>query len=134
MHAQVADLLEIPAGIVGRTVAEVMVERPKTLAGAATVAEARAELLDEHVHLVLLVQDGTLVGTLDRADLAAAPADAPASAYAVLAGRTVAPGVPAGDAWVLLRATDRRRLAVVDDDGVLLGLLCLKRRLTGFCS
>ncbi len=27
-----------------------------------------------------------------------------------------------------------RRLAVVDDNGLLMGLLCLKRKLTGFCS
>jgi hypothetical protein len=30
--------------------------------------------------------------------------------------------------------TRRVRLAVVDDDGVLTGLLCLKRKLTGFCT
>jgi len=30
--------------------------------------------------------------------------------------------------------TGRRRLAVVDDGGVLVGLLCLKRTGRGFCS
>ncbi len=34
----------------------------------------------------------------------------------------------------MLLARGRRRLAVVDERGALLGLLCLKRRLTGFCS
>ena len=31
-------------------------------------------------------------------------------------------------------STGQRRRAVVDDSGRLLGLLCLKQRLTGFCS
>ena len=33
-----------------------------------------------------------------------------------------------------MREQGTRRLAVVDDDGDLLGLLCLKRTLDGFCS
>jgi hypothetical protein len=35
---------------------------------------------------------------------------------------------------VRLIAHGQRRLAVVDDAGVLAGLLCLKRKLTGFCT
>jgi CBS domain-containing protein len=52
----------------------------------------------------------------------------------VLSGRTVPPTASADEAAQVLVATDARRLAVVDGDGVLLGLLCLKRRRTGFCS
>jgi hypothetical protein len=33
-----------------------------------------------------------------------------------------------------MRQTGRRRLAVVDEDGTLLGLLCLKATGLGFCS
>ncbi|MDP3966681.1 MAG: hypothetical protein Q8Q02_00245 [Nocardioides sp.] len=33
-----------------------------------------------------------------------------------------------------MRARQQRRLAVVDDDGLLVGLVCLKARGTGFCS
>lgn len=125
---------DIPPGLVGRSVAEVMIDRPKTLPGGATIAEARAALLDGHVHVVLLVEGDVLVGTVERGDLTHAPDDGLARSYAVLVGRTVVPTTPAGEAWALLVAGGRRRLAVVDEQGALRGLLCLKRRRTGFCS
>lgn len=127
-------LLDMPLELRGRTVADVMVLGPKTVPASATVAEARAELLDDHVHVVLVVEGDTLVGTVERIDLVGAPSSAPVLAHAVLDGRTVAPTVAAEDARLLLLARGRRRLAVVDEHGALLGLLCLKRRLTGFCS
>jgi hypothetical protein len=46
----------------------------------------------------------------------------------------VPPHLPAEEAHQLLLSTGQRRRAVVDHSGRLLGLLCLKRRLTGFCS
>jgi CBS domain-containing protein len=118
----------------GVTVADVVVRLPKTLAPDASVADARAVLEDDHVHMLLLTVDGILVGTLVRDDLAGAEPDAPARTHAVLAGRTVAPDVPAEEAWRLLVGRRLRRLAVVDATGRLVGLLCLTRRLTGFCS
>lgn len=127
-------LLDMPLELRGRTVADVMVRGPRTVPASATVAEARAELLDDHVHVVLVVEGDTLVGTVERIDLVGAPSSAPVLAHAVLDGRTVAPTVAAEDARLLLLARGRRRLAVVDEHGALLGLLCLKRRLTGFCS
>ena len=117
-----------------RTVADVVVRHPKTLDAASTVAAARAQLEDEHVHMVLLTRDGVLVGTLVRADLATADGSALAVAHATLAGRTIAPTVTAADALRELVGRDERRRAVVDDHGRLVGLLCLKRRRTGFCS
>jgi CBS domain-containing protein len=134
MRDQVPGLLDTPAELVGRTVADVMIHRPKTLPATASVAEARAELLDDHVHLVLIVADDMLAGAVERIDLVGAPASAPVLEHAVLDGRTVAPTVAAEDARLLLLARGRRRLAVVDERGALVGLLCLKRRLTGFCS
>lgn len=133
-HDQTPGLLRIPAELVDRTVADVMVHHPKTLPAWASVAEARAELLDDHVHLVLVVEEGRLAGTIERIDLVGAPGSAPAVEHAVLGGRTIEPTVAAEDARLLLLARGRRRLAVVDEHGTLLGLLCLKRRLTGFCS
>src|SRR5919206_425323 len=59
---------------------------------------------------------------------------APALPLARLTDRTVAPEVPLADVHELLLRTGRRRLAVVDGAGRLLGLLCLKRRRTGYCS
>ena len=116
------------------TVADVVVRHPKTLDAGSTVAAARAQLADEHVHMVLLTRDGVLLGTLVRADLARADEGAPALAHAVLAGRTIAATVRADDALRVLVGRDERRRAVVDEDGRLLGLLCLKRRGHGFCS
>ena len=123
-----------PMDAADRSVGEVVVRLPKTLDADATVATALAELADDHVHMLLLTRDGLLLGTLVPTDLAAAPADAPALRYAVLAGRTIGPAVPADEALHLLVARDERRRAVVDDDGRLVGLLCLKRRGNGFCS
>ncbi len=84
--------------------------------------------------MVLLADAGILRGTLLRQDLEGAHDDDPARPLAVLSGRTIHPSASAERALRALVASDARRLAVVDEDGVLVGLLCLKRRRTGFCS
>ncbi|MBB3045470.1 CBS domain-containing protein [Nocardioides sp. LMS-CY] len=118
-----------------RTVAEVVVRLPKTLGRAATVAQARSAFERDHVHMLLLTDDGQLLGTLVRADLPDdAPGADPALGYAVLEGRTIPPSVGVEQARQLLLSRGERRLAVVDGEGRLVGLLCLKRRRTGFCS
>ena len=116
------------------TVRGAMVTDPKTTAPEATVADVRAVFGNDHVHMVLLTVAGILVGTLVRADLDDAPDDAPARPLAVLAGRTIPPSLPIDEARRVLDAAGTRRLAVVDGEGVLLGLLCLKRRRDGFCD
>ena len=120
-----------------RTVGGVMVTRPKALPCGTTVAQARDAFDNDHVHMLLLTEQGVLRGTLVRADLDAAHDRSetdPALPFSQLRGRTVAPHDC--EARVLDQLIDEgsRRLAVVDDDGQLLGLLCLKRRLNGFCS
>ena len=116
------------------SVGEVMVTDPKTMAPEVTVGEVRAVFGNDHVHMVLLTEADTLVGTLVRADLHDASDGDPARALAVLAGRTIRPSDSTEEAVRALDAAGTRRLAVVDGDGVLLGLLCLKRRRHGFCS
>lgn len=120
------------------TVGEVMLRDPKTLPADASIAQASAALGNDHVHLVLLLEGNTLIGTLTRADI---PTQAtveetagPALPWSRLEGRTVLPEVPAQVVQDLLTEQGTRRLAVVDGDGSLLGLVCLKRRRTGFCS
>jgi CBS domain-containing protein len=120
--------------LAGRTVADVVVRRPRVLDAAATVAAARSAFEDDHVHMLLLTSGDRLLGTLVRDDLTDADATGSALDHAVLDGRTIDPAVPADVALRDLVARGERRRAVVDDDGRLLGLLCLKRRLTGFCS
>ena len=116
------------------TVHDVMVTEPKTMHPTATVADARAFFEDDHVHMALIATSGTLLGTLVREDLAVLGDDAmPALTRSRLAGRTVAAAEPAEEVRVRLIRQGRRRLAVVDETGALAGLLCLKRRQTGFC-
>lgn len=120
----------------GRTVADAMVRHPKTLPSVASVDEALAAFDDDHVHLLLLVDGSRLVGTLTRGDLpsVAGAVVGHACAFATLAGRTVAPTAHVEQAMAEMAAAGVRRLAVVDDEDCLLGLLCLKRRGDGFCS
>lgn len=117
------------------TVADVVVRLPKTLPLTTTVAEARAELADDHVHMLLLTANGFLIGTLVRADIAEVDSDSDlALVYATLAGRTVSPAVNAEVMRRVLISSGQRRRAVVDRDGHLVGLLCLKHKETGFCT
>ena len=74
------------------TVGGVMLRHPKTLAARASIDEARVALADDHVHMVLLMDDRDLVGTLVRADLAGAECGTgPALPWSTLVGRTVPP-------------------------------------------
>lgn len=119
----------------GRLVRDVMITIPKTLSALSSVDEARAALADDHVHMVLLTQETVLEGTLTRADLpASARGDRPVLPWSTLSGRTVGPDAPAALLRDVLVRSGLRRLAVVDTDRTLLGLLCLKRSGTGFCS
>ena len=121
-------------GLAGGTVLEVAVKLPMTTGRHATVADARVAFEDTHVHMLLITEDGRLLGTLVREDLPPHLDEAaPALDHAVLRGRTIGPDVPAEQARQLLLARAERRLAVVDHNQRLLGLLCLKRRLHGFC-
>jgi len=123
----------------GPGVGDVMLRRPKVLDARATLDEARVALTDDHVHMVLLSQGSTLVGTLVRADLPSPiqgsdQGSGPALPWSTLRNRTVPPATSADAARELLIDRGLRRLAVVDHDGTLLGLMCFKRSRTGFCS
>lgn len=118
-------------------VVDAMLTTPRTHPPDLSVAQARAVLADSHVRLLLLVESRRLLGALDRDDLDAAPEDPgsqPALPLAGLVGRTVRADARLDDVRTAMQAAGRRRLAVVDDDGLLLGLLCLKASATGFCS
>jgi CBS domain-containing protein len=115
--------------------ADVMVRAPRVHAPSLTVGELRAALADDHVHMLLLVDDGRLVGTAERGDVPPeADGSEPVLPFARTPGRTVQLDTPVDDVRTTMLARGTRRLAVVDDAGRLLGLLCLKRHLDGFCS
>lgn len=120
----------------GDRVADAMVKRPKTHDPDSTLAEIRVFFDDDHVHMALIVAaDGRLVTTIERADLtAAAPGRVLAATLGTLSGRTARPEDRLDASAAALRRHRRRRLAVVDDRGRLLGLLCAKQDGTGYCS
>lgn len=118
-------------------VAEVMVTCPKTLGPLADMADLRALLDDDHVHMALVVDDldGRLITAIERWDIPeTAPDSAAVTEFGTLVGRTVPASYPLAAATAAMTQEARRRLAVVDDLGRLLGLLCLKRNGTGYCS
>jgi CBS domain-containing protein len=120
----------------GLTVRDAALITPKTHPASATVGEIRAFFADDHVHAALLVDaHGRLVSMLERGDLSAGlRLTEPAAPRGTLTGRTAGPDDPLAQAYRQLLRLGRRRLAVTDPDGVLLGLLCFKRSLTGFCT
>jgi hypothetical protein len=66
-------------------------------------------LADDHIHAALIVDGGVLVAVVERIDIRA-------------------------DTHRLMLATQRRRLAVVNNNGAMLGLLRLKWQRLGFCT
>jgi len=119
----------------GRTVAEVMMTRPKVLAADATVADARAVFANPKVQTCpILGEDGVLIAELGREQLPdAADEGAPARRYAASDPPTIAPGASMQAALDRLRALGGERLCVVDEDGRLAGMLCLNGRHDAFC-
>ncbi|WP_345267816.1 CBS domain-containing protein [Nocardioides nanhaiensis] len=120
---------------VTRRVGEVMLQHPKVSGRSTTVGEARALLARAKVHNALVVDDvGRLLAVVEPADLEGRDDAERAVDAGALTSRTVHPDDELDDRWSQLRVQGRRRLAVVDDGGVLVGLLCLKRHGAGFCT
>lgn len=114
--------------------ADAMIRFPKVCPPATTVAQARARFADDHVHALLVVDGGRLLAVVERSDLAGADADGRAVDAGRLAGRVVGPAADLAAVRARMHRARTRRLAVVDDEHRLLGLLCLKRSGRGFCS
>lgn len=111
-----------------------MLRHPKTLPAGASIDDSRAALGDDHLHMVLLTDGSTLVGTVTRDDLPQPGVVDAAAIWSRLADRTVQPDASAAAIEQMLVHHGLRRVAVVDAAGSLLGLMCLKQRGSGFCS
>jgi CBS-domain-containing membrane protein len=122
-----------------------MITRPSTHAVTCSLAEIARYFRDDHVHMALIAAaDGFLVTTITRSDLddlddldglgGQPPGWIPAAEFGTLAGRTARSADDLTAAALRLTSTRQRRLAVVDNAGRLVGLLCLKRNGSGFCS
>ncbi|MDL5154402.1 CBS domain-containing protein [Actinomycetospora termitidis] len=117
------------------TVSDAHLRTPKVHGPDVSAGAARAFFLDGHVHALLLVSAaGVLVSVVERGDLEGVPDAARARSVGRLAGRVAGPGDDLEETRQAMATRAQRRLAVVDRDGVLLGLLCLKRHGRGFCS
>ena len=118
-----------------QAVADAMITTPKTLGLEMSVADAHHAFADTHVHMLLLTRDGVLHGTLLREDLRHdLDPRRPAIALATLAERTISPNQSLDQARHHMDRSMARRLAVINADGKLLGLLCLKQTRRGFCT
>lgn len=118
----------------GATVADVMIREPKLCDSTVTVGEVRELFSDDHMHAVLLVRNKRLLSVIERGDIPlCAPATAQASPLGRRGDRVISAGAPVELAYQQLRGGGRR-LAVVDEIGDLIGLVCLKRSRTGFCT
>jgi CBS-domain-containing membrane protein len=85
--------------------------------------------------MAVLVDQGRLVSTVERDDVPDhLPDDTMARTIGCLTGRTIRPDVPLREAVAQMQKASRRRLAVIDEQGSFLGLLCLKRGGDGVCS
>ncbi|ROO85076.1 CBS domain-containing protein [Actinocorallia herbida] len=116
-----------------RTVADAMLLSPKVHGRDTTVADAAVVLRNDHVHAVLVVDGAVLLAVVERGDLGAPP-HLPARSAGRLGERVARPGDDLETARRAMAVAGRRRLAVVGEGDVLLGLLCLKRTGLGFCS
>lgn len=116
------------------TVAEAMVTIPKLLPCNVTRSDLDAFFENDHVHAALLMDGTRLVTVIERGDVHSAPHALEPRALGGLRDRIAHPDTNLDSAWAAMRMLHRRRLAVVDDDGVLLGLLCLKKSGDGFCT
>jgi CBS domain len=126
----------VPPGEPGLlAVAEAMITSPQVAGVTTTVGHAAAFFVDDHVHALLIVDQGRLEAVVERADMARGHRpDTPALAVGQLRGRVIGPNSDLELARAGMVARKQRRLAVVDKDYLLLGLLCLKRSARGFCS
>ena len=116
------------------TIADAHLRTPKVHGPDVSVGAARVFFTDSHVHALLLVERGVLVSVVERDDLEGRPDSDRARTAGRLTDRVAGPTDDLEATRAAMATAGRRRLAVVDATGALLGLLCLKRHGRGFCS
>ena len=118
----------------GLTVADVVHKRFTALPADITAGEVRDWFAaSTSRRMALLADDGRYVGSLTPADVAAGDPGRPAAEVATY-GPVVAPEAPASAGEQLALSTDARRVAVVDADGRLLGIVSVTGDLSSFCG
>jgi CBS domain-containing protein len=117
-------------------VGDAMLRHPTVHPAELTVREARSAFdSSDKLRVLLLVRGHRLVSIVDRDDLSGT--DDPLAAVAdlgTLEDRCAGADAPLEATFDAMVRAGRRRIAVVEPDGTLLGLLCLKRNQSGFCT
>ncbi|MGH3506167.1 MAG: CBS domain-containing protein [Nocardioidaceae bacterium] len=118
------------------TVGDAMLRHPTVHPADLTVREARSAFTaSPKLRVLLLVRDDLLVSMVAREDLSGTEDPSAAAAdLGTLRGTCVAADAPLGATFDAMVRSGRRRMAVVEPGGKLLGLLCLKRSQSGFCT
>jgi CBS domain-containing protein len=113
--------------------ADLMLPNPKTLAADATVEEVGEQLANPKVQMVLLTDGRAFKGAVTALPTGAAPSDL-ALLYSDESPDSIGPDASADEAFERAIASPTRRVLVLDEDGNLLGLLCLDPTRTRFCG
>jgi CBS domain-containing protein len=116
------------------TVGEIMISKPKTLPSTATVADARRLFENPGVRTALIVEDGRYAGELTREDVDGEDGGRAVAGLASSAAGTAAHDDTVAAALERMDAAGTDRLAVVDRDGALRGLVCLSRSHGHLCT
>jgi hypothetical protein len=119
----------------GLTVADVVHRKFSALPAGATIGEVRDWFAaSTSRRMAFLADDGRYAGSLTPADVGGDLDPAAPAAAVAHDGPTVAPDAPASEGEQVALRTDARRAAVVDRDGVLLGVVSVTEDLQAFCG
>jgi CBS domain-containing protein len=113
--------------------ADLMLRDPKTLTAEASVGEVRELLANAKVQMVLLADGPTFKSAVTHIPNEASPRDR-AVDYVDTDADVISPDASDDEALERTAASPNRRVIVLDENGGLLGLLCLNQSRTGFCS
>ena len=112
--------------------ADLMLRDPKTLTAEASVAEARELLANPKVQMVLLADGSAFKGAVTHIPDEASPRER-AVDYVDTDTEVISPDASDDEAFERTAASPNRRVIVLDENGSLLGLLCLNKSRTDFC-
>jgi CBS domain-containing protein len=110
-----------------------MLRDPKTVPWDATVEEVREILANPSVELLLLAEGDRFRGAIAYMP-EDAPPQSPALDFADLTPETISPTETAAVAFEVTARNPQRRVVVLGDDGILLGLVCVDQARTRFCG
>jgi CBS domain-containing protein len=117
------------------TVADITHAKFTALPATATIGDVRDWFAASTSRRQAFVADeGRYVGSLTPEDVGGAADPARPAVEVAQAGPTVSPAAPATEGRDLALLTDSRRVPVVDDEGILLGVVAVTGDMQSFCG